>query len=149
MMRGFLFAEALKADLDKIEGSPLAADPDAPLGYPPDGTATGALYGVSAPPALADTAEVTGTISVYTVKATGRVSVAALTLIDAAHTGDASLAFAVSGVGTGTIEIGYHVWWDEDGATIEGQAGAPDTGTKKAKWHSAKETLTATVVAVD
>ena len=166
-LKGFLFAEALKADLDAIAGladgaSPPAALPDAPANYPVTvGTAPNALYGVSAPPALAEDDDDDGSISVYTVKATGRVSVAAmtkdvvpvpaLTLVqDSAAAGmDATLAFTVSGVGNGTIEIGYHVWWDEDGDTVEGQDGAPDTGTKKAKWYAAKETLTVTVVAVD
>ena len=159
-LKGFLFAEALTADLEAIAALVTGltapnANPDAPSDYPvTSGTSPEALYGVSAPPALADEDEDDGRISVYTVKATGRVSVAAMTkdavpvpalnlVLNTAENDDASLAFTVSGVGTGTIEIGYHVWWDEDGPKV----GA--TGTKLAKWHSAKETLTVTVVAVD
>ena len=57
-------------------------------------------------------------------------------------------------MGTGTIEIGYHVWWDEDGPGMAAESRLPIRLTacnrdKKAKWHSAKETLTVTVVAVD
>ena len=168
---GFLFAEALTltADFDAIAalGSGVTAptaDPNMPGDYPVTGNAPvpNALYGVSAPPALTMTTtqqDNDGNISVYTVKATGRVSVAAMTkeavpapalvLVDDDAATDSSLAFAVSGVGTGTIEIGYHVWWDEDGTMVAATPTAPATGTKPAKWYSAKETLTVTVVAVD
>ena len=53
---------------------------------------------------------------------------------------DTQLAFTVTGVGAGTIEIGYHVWWDGDG---------PDAGTADPKWYSMKRKLTVTVKAVD
>ena len=109
-------------------------------------------------------------IDIYTVKTTGRVSVTAkragdpamdaLKLVSAADAGaadvdDPTLAFTVTGVGPGTIEIGYHVWWDEDGETVpaveatEEDPAKPATGTKKAKWHSATRKLSVNVVAVD
>ena len=187
-LRGFLFAEELINDLNVSAALPdpvilMVAEPDVPKGYPVAADAEDvveALYGVSAPPALAvhtvtggveaqDGDAADGSISVYTVETTGRVSVAAMTkepagpaLVletfetaadDASDTDiatDATLAFTVTGVGTGTIEIGYHVWWDEDGPQMPGDtAEDPATGTKKAKWHFAKETLKVTVVAVD
>ena len=55
------------------------------------------------------------------------------------------MAFTVTGVGTGTIEIGYHVWWDADGFDpTDATDNAPD-----AKWYPITRKLTVTVVAVD
>ena len=123
-------------------------------------------YGVSTPKTplngagsnVGDVAELpvgNADIHVYTVKTTGRVSVIAKRA-DASvapdtvlpigadalvvAVADTQLAFTVTGVGPGTIEIGYHVWWDADG---------PDAGTADPKWYSMKRKLTVTVKAVD
>jgi hypothetical protein len=153
---GFVFADALIAKLTEIQSlavtpaDPAApnAMPDSPSGFPVPGVANppDALYGVSTPTALADDASANGSLSTFTVNTTGRVSVAAVRAgtasteaLAVSASADPVLAFTVSGVGTGTIEIGYHVWWDEDG----------EGGSKLAKWHSAKETLAVTVEAVD
>ena len=167
-MRGFLFAEEYIKTLGEIQTLNTAtnpgdvvdqADPDAPSGVPVTvGTPTNALYGKSKPADLLSNDGIADIIDTYTINTTGRVSVAgmtkeraaALTLVadDAAEGDDATLAFTVTGVGTGTIEIGYHVWWDEDGAASDPTV-VPATGTKKAKWHSATRKLRVTVVAVD
>ena len=134
------------------------ADPNAPAGVVPVSPATRqtkVYYNNQPLPALADLADEPdgdAMIDVYTVKTTGRVKVAArkadmpdmdtLTFgtdtTPPAAAEDADLVFTVEGVGQGTVEIGYHVWWDADG-----------DGPGASKWHSATKTLTVTVVAVD
>ena len=52
----------------------------------------------------------------------------------------ATLDFLVTGVSQGTVEIGYHIWYDRDGA---------DAGKYGAMWHSAYYTLTVNVVPVE
>ena len=177
-MRGFLFADEHIKTLGEIHTlnvgtSPgdvvTATDPDAPSGVPVViGLPTKALYGKSKPADLQSNEgiEAEDIIDTYTINTSGRVSVAGVTkervealmlVVDPtgdAAAADATLAFTVTGVGTGTIEIGYHVWWDEDGETVAAVPSAdpptPARGTRKAKWHSsATLKLTVTVVAVD
>ena len=135
------------------------ADPDTPGGVAPVAPATGqtmVYYNNQPLPALATRDPVPdgdAMVDVYTVKTTGRVKVAAekadmpgtdtLTfgtpnITTPADAVDADLVFTVEGVGQGTVEIGYHVWWDADG-----------DGPGASKWHSDTKTLTVTVVAVD
>ena len=135
------------------------ADPDAPDGVGPVAPATGdtiVYYNNQPLPALASRTTVPdgdAMVDAYTVKTTERVKVAAekadmpgtdtLTfgttdITTPANAVDADLVFTVEGVGQGTVEIGYHVWWDADGS-----------GPGDSKWHSATKTLTVTVVAVD
>ena len=145
-------------------------DINEPTGVPP-ATATGAaptkVYYNTVLPDLAKRATPPlgdAMINAYTVNTTGRVSVVSekvgtsdesLTFGNGENTVgtdpepmEPELVFTVSGVGAGTIEIGYHVWWDEDGPTVPASGGNPATATKKAKWHFATETLTVTVIAV-
>ncbi len=106
-------------------------------------------YGRSTPPAptpavATETADTDGTIYAYTVKAGGHGRSASMLKVDG--TGDPELVFQVDGVGAGTIEVGFHIWLDLDGETSTTD---PITGNRhEAKWHSAKETLTVTVVSV-
>ena len=118
-------------------------------------------YGVSTPPDLTvtendvvmvDTASAeTATRHAYTVKASGRVLTATNLQVEGTDASDTTtvpsvpirvvdqpqLLFKISsgGAGTGTIEIGYHVWWDKDGALDK----------HKPQWHSTKQVLTVTV----
>ena len=177
---GFLFASDYVTELRDeatAAGSTASAtqlinfDTNAPGSFiPKGGTVPQTIfYGTSSPPSLAhlDQVAVTdfvgpvgdATIHIYTVKTTGRVSVTAKRA-DAIRSAalalgmETNLAFTATGVGTGTIEIGYHVWWDEDGVTVpatnpQGSPPTLATGTKNATWHTATRKLTVTVVAVD
>ena len=168
----FVLADRLIRKLDEIEAlvpsTQNAVTPSdnataiTPVGVPPaTGTAPNKIvYYNEVLPDLAKRTSVPigdAMIDAYTVNTTGRVSVApkrigtsmeSLTFGSGEDTDAATettendiepaLVFTVSGVGPGTIEIGYHVWWDADG-----------DGAAEAKWHSVKETLAVTVVAVE
>ena len=99
--------------------------------------------------------DIDGSVVAYTVKATGSVASSAglliggVTGISLGGTTDTGkpdnqpmMTFQVDGMGAGAIEVAFHVWWDQDGD--DAVAGAKHT----AKWHTAKKSLTVTVVAV-
>ena len=156
---GLLFAQDHVDDLDVIANASnvalpsIDAIPNDPTGVQPvAGSATTVVYyDNQALPALATRTAVPAgdaTNDAYTIKTTGRVKVATekadmpgVDTLTFSTTGeDPKLVFTVTGVGPGTIEIGYHVWWDADG---------PTSAKKMSAWHSETRTLTVTVVAVD
>ena len=107
-------------------------------------------YGRSTPPDPTPatentTAEIDGRIFAYTVNAGGHGRSSSMLVVAAAAA--PTLKFQVDGVGAGTIEVGFHIWFDLDGPTVTNVD--PNTGNlHEAKWHSAKKTLTVTVVPV-
>ena len=105
------------------------------------------IYGKLKPDDLTGTPAETidGSIDRYTVTSTGRVTVDEDSLM--ALGADPELMFKVTGTGLGTITIGYHVWYDSDGATIVVVDG-PDTGTNKPMWYTETRTVRVTVVPV-
>jgi hypothetical protein len=139
---GFAFAHAWVAKVealnttDTVNPNPNVTTDGTSATVPPKNVA----YGVSVPPTPVAGAAVNGTVIFYTVKATG--SVTAPNALTISTTSDQpEMTFKVDGPGAGTIEVGFHIWYDQDGTGVGGEK-------HTAKWHSAKETLTVTVVPV-
>ena len=155
----FGFAQSHLDRLDALVGGTTnpsdVAEVNDPDGVPPEtGSAPSKKYYINETlptdlklRARATALAIAGEVDAYTVRTTGRVKVSPMKIgssdpsltLDSTGSANPMLVFTVSGTGTGTIEIGYHVWWDQDGA-----AGT----THMPKWHFATETLTVTVVAV-
>ena len=143
LVEGFGFVAALRGKVGGYTPDPSVTvpadviaivDPD---DKDTDSTDHNVLYGVSRPPTNRTADDAPADDVVYTVKATtSNLKPSMLTLTS----GKPSLMVEIIGTGTGTIEIGYHIWYDEDG-TAAGK-------TKPAMWHSSSESLTVTVVPV-
>ena len=143
---GFGFVDAL---ITKVDG--FAPDESPGVTYAPvppalesiiEGTdRANVLYGVLKPLNMdAAGALLPETTAVYTVKASSNLVPSALTLTN----GIPGLTFQIIGLRKGTIEIGYHIWYDEDGVPD----GDDVDDTKPAMWHSDSRTLSVTVVPV-
>jgi hypothetical protein len=154
---GFAFVHAYPAKLAKAAAAPTAGATPATLPtFDTVSTATndaaGQVHnGRSTPPtptpaSAEETAEIDGSIYAYTVNTTGSVSSTNMLVVD---TADApTLNFRVDGVGTGTIEVGFHIWFDLDGGDEASTTEVVEGNRHTAKWHTAKETLTVAVEAV-